>query len=482
MRINRLMPVASNSQQRAPQIDLPMVPEEFAHPGLSLAQISAILWANRKKTLIIAFAILVVTTIYAKMLPKTYSATATLMVRYEVNEGGKQYAINALGSWVSTQIDLMQSSEVLRPVIEKLDLAHDRVLAAGFNGPDDARIPYVEKNLAKVLEIVQGAQGNQLIYVSASARDPVLAANIANAVADVYKEKEVSWVNTPAAERAREYSTQLAELKAKVQAAQDQVTAFRQKTGITDVTTDNDAETLKLTNLEQKLQEAQNERRALEAQQADTSANNPDAQASTIVQTLKTQLATQQSQLAQMQTTLGPQHPKVLELKSQIEATQRALYQEARGFNETKNASLKIARDLEQKLQAATNEQRTKVLNYRKIRDDGSKLVLELESAQAVYKRALDGYDQIMFASSSAEQRSNINFVSRATPSVKSTKPNKMKLVMMGFIGGIFLGLAGPLGFELLFNRRVRCKDDIERDIGLPVLAEFADFHGRAAS
>ena len=481
MRINKLMPVPASAPAPV-QTDLPMVPQAFAHPGLSLAQITAIVWACRKQFAIIAASVLLVTIVYAKMLPKTYSATATLMVRYEVNEGGKQYAINALGSWISTQIDLMQSSEVLRPVINRLDLSHDKVFSAGFNGPEDARVPYVEKNLAKALEIVQGPQGNQLIYVSASAQSAVLAANIANAVADVYKEKEVSWVNTPATERAREYSTQLAELKAKVQAAQDQVTAFRQKTGIADVTTENDAEMLKLTNLQQQLQEAQNSRRALEAQQADVGGNTAVAQASNVVQALKTQLATQQSSLAQLQTTLGPNNPKVIELKSQIEATQHALSQEARGFNESRNASLKVARDLEEKLQAALNEQRSKVLAYRKIRDDGSKLVLGLESAQTVYKRALDGYDQIMFASSSGEQRSNINFVSRATPSVKATKPNKIKLVMMGFVGGIFLGLLGPLAFDLLFNRRVRCKDDIERDLGLPVLAEFTDSQSRAAS
>jgi hypothetical protein len=33
--------------------------------------------------------------------------------------------------------------------------------------------------------------------------------------------------------------------------------------------------------------------------------------------------------------------------------------------------------------------------------------------------------------------------------------------------------LAGPICYELLFNRRLHCRDDIERDLGLPVLAEF---------
>jgi hypothetical protein len=34
------------------------------------------------------------------------------------------------------------------------------------------------------------------------------------------------------------------------------------------------------------------------------------------------------------------------------------------------------------------------------------------------------------------------------------------------------LGLGIPLGYEL-FNRRVRCRDDLERHHGIPVLAEF---------
>jgi len=35
-----------------------------------------------------------------------------------------------------------------------------------------------------------------------------------------------------------------------------------------------------------------------------------------------------------------------------------------------------------------------------------------------------------------------------------------------------FLGLVVPLIYELT-NRRVRCRDDLERDSGVPVLAEF---------
>jgi capsular polysaccharide biosynthesis protein len=70
-----------------------------------------------------------------------------------------------------------------------------------------------------------------------------------------------------------------------------------------------------------------------------------------------------------------------------------------------------------------------------------------------------------MFASSS--------FVSRATPPLEPSKPNKMLLLVLGILLCALLSLAGPMGYEILFNRRLHCRDDIEREFGLPVLAEL---------
>jgi uncharacterized protein involved in exopolysaccharide biosynthesis len=437
-----------------------------------MAQIFAIVWAYRVHTIIIAATLSILTAGVAKMLPKTYTSTATLMISYEVKEGGKEYAINALGSYVSTQMDLIRSAEVLLPVIERLHLDTDPEFAAGYRGDGTTLGPYVQQNLNRNLEIFQGAQGNQLLYVTASAHDPVKAANIANAVADVYLEKSKRWADDPANERAQRYSEQLADLQKKVQLAQDEVTRFRQKTGITDVAVQqNDMEAQLLANLESQLQTAQNERRGAEAISANGTNATSDVLASQLIQNLKGQLTTQESQLAQMRATLGAQHPKVLELKSQIDATQKALVREMQSFSNSRDADLDTTRRLEAKLQRAVEEQRQKVLGERKIRDEGAKLVLELESAQAVYKRALDGYDQIMFASEG--KHTNVSFVSRATPPVKSSKPNKMKLLLMGIMAGMFLGVAGPAAYELLVKRRIRCRDDFERDLRLPVLAEF---------
>jgi uncharacterized protein involved in exopolysaccharide biosynthesis len=161
-----------------------------------------------------------------------------------------------------------------------------------------------------------------------------------------------------------------------------------------------------LASLEARLQDASNARRAAEVKAA-ADQNASSTANSLTVQGLRTQLDTQQAQLAQLRVTYGAQHPKVLELENQIRATQRNL----------------------------DNEQRN------------------------------------VFASGS--HAATIGIVSNAIPPQKAAKPNKTKLVAIGMILGILIGLIAPLLYELLVNRRIRCRDDFERDMQLPVLMEF---------
>jgi succinoglycan biosynthesis transport protein ExoP len=129
------------------------------------------------------------------------------------------------------------------------------------------------------------------------------------------------------------------------------------------------------------------------------------------------------------------------------------------------------AKALEDKYTRAVADQRDKVLKLRNVQGEGGKLMLELQSAEAVYKRALDGYDQIMFAS--VGNYTNVSVVSPATPPVKASKPNKLKLLIVGMIAGLGIGMAVPFLYEIFLNRRVRCREDVERSFGVPVLMQF---------
>lgn len=449
------------------------VPRHYVHPGLSLAQLLAIVRARRKATLLILAAMLLLTILASVLMPRTYTSTATLMVNYEIYDplGGKEFPTSLLGSYMATQIELMRSDEVLLDVVRRLALDKDPRYLSGHDGNPATRLAWVKNTLSKDLLIEQGAFGSQLIHITYSARTAERAAAVANAVASVFATQQYSRLTGPARERAQRYTQQLDELKAKVARAQDQVTRFRAEHGTIDATAKIDIEMQMLGSLEQRLLDAQNSRREAESHYSGDASIGDQVLGSTLVQTLKANLAGLRARMAELRATLGPRHPQVIELQSQIEHAQRSLAAEMGSYQRNASATIGASRQLEQKLHEAVAQQRHKVIAARQLQDASAKYELELQSAQSVYKRALDGYDQIMFAS--AGHYSNVRQVGSAEPPLKASKPKLLKNLLLGIAAGLLLGLLGPLAWDLL-HRRVRCRDDIEREYGLPVLGEFS--------
>ena len=460
----------------------PVIPLNFVYPGLSLAQIFSIVWAHRRLTAFIVLVVLSLTALGLALWPRTYTAMVTLMVNYEVNDplNGKELPVGQVGSYIATQVELMQTPEVLLAVVDRLKLTQNKDYARGYSGDSGTLREWVAKELSKNLTIYQGQLGSQLIYVTYSAKDPTEAAQVANTVTEVYKEQDYFRSTGPPGERAKRYAQQLGELKGKVDQAQKEVTAFHQRNALIDEGNNKtNVDIALLESLEERLLESQNARRAAEARASGDQSVNDQVLSSTLVQTLKTQLAAQEARLAQLTAIYTPRYPEVLELRSQVQDARRSLASAVRSYTANASATLSVAQRLERSLQQAVAEQRAKVLAKGELHDEAAKFLLELDSAQAVYKRALDGYDQIMFASGG--HYTNVTFVSRATPPVKPSKPKVLTGVILGCMAAALLGLGIPLGYEL-FNRRVRCRDDLERHHGIPVLVEFGRLRMRSTA
>ena len=248
------------------------MPGDDSNSGLSLMQVFAILKAYRLQSLIFVVAISLAMGIAIKLMPKTYTATTMLMVNPDGNDplASNPGTSTPLFNYMSTESQLMVSPEVILPVIDQLNLTKDPHYAAGYGGDGSTLRDYIRENLVKDLDIQLGAFSSQLISITASARNPQMAAEIANTVADVYLGQQRNRVSGPASERAKIYAVELAELKEKVRIAQDQITAFRQRTGVTDTSDKGNAniEEQLLNTLEAKLQDASNARRAAEVKAA----------------------------------------------------------------------------------------------------------------------------------------------------------------------------------------------------------------------
>lgn len=473
------MPV-HDKRDAAPQA-IQLLPQAYIEPAISPWQIWSILWAYRLQSLLIAVAVILVVGAGTMALPRTYEATATLMVNFDVYDplGGREFPIGLVGSYMATQVELARSTEVLLPVIERLELTSDEDYTEGYDGQPDGLPVWVADRLRKKLTVRQGLYGSQLIYVTYTASEAAEAAQVANAVADVYTEQQYQRLTGPAKDRAERYTEQLGELKSKVTTAQEDATAFRRRHSLIDSDITGDVSLELLTQLEHRLQEIQQVRRLAEARAAGDPSVGTEVLGSTTIQSLKAQLASQNARMAQLTGTLGGSHPEVQALRSQIDTTRQALNEEKRAYSGNVAAELASARKVEAQLQAAVDKQRAKVANIREVQDDGAKHRLELESAEAVYQRALEGYDQVMFAATS--EYTNVDLVSQATKPTQPSKPRVTLLLFMGCVAGIGLGLILPLGYELL-NRRIRGREDIERDHGIPVLAELGRLDGKGAT
>jgi polysaccharide biosynthesis transport protein len=457
----------------------PLIPLDYVHPGISLSQMFSLVRAYRGLILLIMFSVLSITGLAMALWPRTYVATVTMMVNYEVNDplNGKELPIGQVANYISTQVELMQTQEVLLAVVDRLQLTQDSDYLKGYrDGRGNVR-EWVAAKVAKYLTVNQSQRGSQLIYITYSADHPGHAAEVANTVAEVYKEHDEMRSTAPPGERAKRYALQLNELKGKVDEAQRGVTAFHQRNGLIEEGNKTNVDLELLATLEARLVDAQNTRRYADARAGANQSVSDQVLASPQTQALKTQLAAQELRHAQLERVYFPQHPDILDSQLQLASTRRSIDSALKSYSDNASASQNVAQRLENSLRHEVDTQRRKVLAKGRLQDESAKYLLALESAQSVYKRALEGYDQIMFAST--RPYTNVSLVSRATPPVKPKKPMVLTGIIFGSFLAIMLGFAIPLVYELL-NRRVRCRDDIEREHGIAVLAEFGPISRRA--
>lgn len=448
------------------------IPRNYIDPGISLSQILSILWARRLLCLSIMFVVLALTVTAMKLWPRTYTAVASLMVNFEVNDplNGKELPVGQVGSYIATQVELMQTPEVLLSVVDRLKLESNREYASGYPGGAIPLREWIAARLRNSLSIYQGQHGSQLIYVSASASRPADAAQLANMVADVYKEQDLARSTGPPGQRAQLYAQQLGELKAKVDQAQQAVTDYHQRNRLVDEGNRANVDIVLLATMEGRLLEAQNARRAAAARASGDASVSDAVLASPEIQALQAQLAAQQSRLDQLNLNYTPIHPEIQNHETLIQATQRSLAEAVQKYSANIKEELGVADRMEQNMQQAVAQQRARVLSTGQLHNQANKHLLDLSSAQAVYKRALEEYDQIMFAS--AGHLRNVSVISRATAPVKASSPRLKIGLFLGGVAALAFGLGIPLALEF-FNRRVRCRDDIERSQGVPVLIEL---------
>ncbi len=440
---------------------------------LSLNQVRAMLGARMGLIVRTIVATLVATLALVMVLPRVWTASADVFIDYRENDpiNGRTFSALLDESYMQTQIDMIQSQAVADKMITTLGLLPKTGSAAKDTVAHNDLITYIGRNLE-----VTNARNSRVLTVSFSAETPEKAQQFANAIVNAYIAVSQNISSSAARARTEQYTAQLDQLRDEMNATQDKLTRYQQETGIVDTHQGDDIETRRLADMTASML-------ALEAQLAEARARSqtldtmlksgmrpedvPQVGQVPAINDLRQSLAIVNRQLAELQGTLGPNHPSVRGLAAQRHELETTIARQAGAVLDTQRKDTTRLQAQKAALQEAIDTQRRKVLDLMAKRDRIAAYQRQFAGIEQVYNTALQKFDGLLMASNITLP--NLAVLRAAETPTTPSRPRVRRSLALGLLVGIMGGLGLALLLELR-RRRVRCADDLLRDANLPLI------------
>lgn len=430
----------------------------------------------RKRIVLRTFGIVVgVTLLLSLVLPKTYTASTSIVVNYKGVDPLTGLAMPAqlMPGYMATQVDIITSHAVAVKVVQSLGLTNSPVIKQQFEESEQGSIKiedWLADLLLKKLD-VKPSRESSVLEISYKGADPQFSAAIANAFADAYQEASLHLKVEPSQKAAGYLLTQAKNYREKLEEAQVKLSKYQQENGLTSIAENLDVENAKLNQLANQLILVQAQ--ALDSSSRQKNANaagdaSPDIAASPVIQNLKVALAQATSKLAEAGNRLGTNHPQYQSTQAEVDKLKSQLDIEVARVGNSVGGSARIYQQNEAMLKAALAAQKQKVLDLNRSRDQMSVLQRDVETAQAAYNAVAQRLNQ-----TSLEGKANESDISILNPAIPPSEHSSPKLVLNTILA-IFLGGLLGIGFALiaeLRNRKIRSLDDLYEFSDIPVLA-----------
>jgi len=406
---------------------------------MTLRQFLLALRARRGMFLVAVVAVVLAAAIASVLLPKSYRATAALLV--DVRDA-QSMADQLHGlvlpqehqSYLQTQADILGSAKVAHRVVQQLKLTQNPAALAtlGLRPGDRAAGGRLEDQLVELLVHdlkVETSQSN-VIQATFTSTDPRLAADIANGFATAYVDEMLELRVGPTREAAAWFGKQLDTLRANLEDAQ------------------------------QRLKAEVKSRRAQVAQHPEGLSEVRD---SAYVQQLRADLSRGEAKLQELSTQYGVNYPDYQRQLSENQALRERLDAEMhRIVVATANSG---ATEL---VRPGPGEPPTDPL--------APALAHNVESAERAYDAALQHYYDSQVESHASQ--TDVTVLSLAAVPLRPFRPNLPLNLALALVTGLALGAALVVLTERQ-DTRVRSVADLTSVIPLPLLAVLSDEGGR---
>lgn len=441
---------------------------------MNFTQFLLVLRARKKIILLTLAATVAVTLVVSLLLPKTYKATSSVLLNYKGVDPvtGMTMPGQLLPGYMATQIDIITSQTVALRVVDQLKLAQSAEVIEQFRQDTDGKgtvRDWLATLLLKKLQIVPSRESS-VVEISFKGADPQFAAAIANAFADEYQKISVQLKVEPMRKATSYFNDQTKLLRDAVEAAQSRLSKYQQDNGIVSVDNRLDVESNRLNELSAQLVLAQAQSMEAASRRSmarGKSAESPDVAGNPLVQTMRASLSQAETKLAEAAQRLGRNHPQYLSAKAEADQLRASLNAQISATTNSVGNNADVLQQREGSIRAALAEQKAKVLELNRARDELNVLQKDVESAQRAFEATSVRLSQTRIEGQ-AEQ-SDIAVLNPAVAPIEPSSPRLLLNTALALMFGTLLGVGFGLAVELL-DRRVRSVSDLSDLADLPVL------------
>jgi len=438
---------------------------------LSLTDIAASLRVRWRLELAVFLFIMGLVVISTALSTKVYTATSSLLFDDAAIDpvAGTQASVDGLKALLSTQTDIVKSEAVAADVVKSLELVTPQVLEqwrTSTGGSGDVNTWYGRQLLGSL--DVSPVTDSRVLNLSYSSADPRFSALMANGFAASYLETRLRFQTDPAKTYSRWFQDRTREVRSNLEQAQARLTAFKRKTGIVDSGAAADPESSRLAELSGQLTGAEASAADMAARAGRSVSQSPDVQGSSVVQSLRSQIASKAAQVSQMATNLGPNHPDRVAAEAELRELHARLNTEVGTVTRSVQVASGAAGAKQAALRGMLNAQRGRMLGLSTDRAQLDVLQRDVDSARAAYDAVTMKLETMRLQA--VAPASNVRQLDQATPPLLPSKPSIPLRLLLGTILAAMLATAVSIIAEL---RRplLRTNSGVANIAGVPVLA-----------
>jgi capsular exopolysaccharide synthesis family protein len=481
----RQLPAPADARWKAsalPERALPDGAYQFAEPEREepTVLLSHYLWVlkqHRWKILGFVFTCAAAALIISSRITPIYESTATVDIDRQIPTGvigqeALRSPLNDADQFLATQVKLIHSDSVLRPVAQKYNLIDYAEEARNFRGVQSANgedAPVVLKNLK-----VTRPSNTYLILISYRSPDPRLAADVANATAQSYIEHTYNIRFRATAGLSAFMERQLEELRAQMERSGAALGRFERELNVINPEEKTSILSARLLQLNTEYTKAQADRVSKEAAYNSVwSGTLEAAQVSTQGESLRKvseRLDEAQEKFAQVKEEYGAKHPEYRKTLTQLNEVQRLLEKTKQNIKERVTVEYHEAVNRELMLRKTVTETKAEFDRLNAHNFEYQQLKREAEADKKLYGELVHKIKEAGINASF--QNSSIRLADSARPSLQPVLPNIKLNVLLALLFSSLLAVGAAVISDSL-DRTIRDPEQVARMLKTEVVGSL---------